>query len=88
MSEKKSIKETLEMLDGLGAVAVAVKKIAADGKVNASDLAHVIDLAKKVDVLAAAVDGAGEIVEELKDLDEMEVMTILAKLYEISNKLK
>ena len=84
MSDKKSIKETKELLEGLGKVAVAAKKIGADGKVNAMDLNVIVALASDITVLSEAVKGAGEIPAELKDLDQAEVLEIIQCLYKIS----
>jgi hypothetical protein len=78
------IKETKELLEGLGKVAVAAKKIAANGKIDASDLIVLIDLAKDIDALSESVKGVKEIPSELKDLDQAEVLEIIAKLYSIS----
>lgn len=83
----KSIKETKELLAGLGKVAVAAKKIAADGKVNASDLVTLMDLIKDVSVISEGLKGAGEIPAELKDLDEVEVLEIIACIYKISDEI-
>ncbi len=84
---KKSIKETKELLEGLGMLASSAKKIAADGKINAGDLQELIELAKNVDVLSKAVKGAGDIPAELKDLDEVEVLEIIGCLYKISEEI-
>lgn len=81
------IKETKELLEGLGKLAKAVAKIAEDGKIKPDDLQVVLDLAKDVNVLAEAVKGAKEIPSELKDLDEKEVMEIIACLYAISKEI-
>ena len=82
-----TIKETKELLEGLGKVAVAAKKIAADGKVNAEDLSVLIDLVTDVDSLSAAVKDAGDIPSELKDLDQAEVLEIINLLYTISDEV-
>ena len=81
------IKETKELLVGLGKVAVAAKKIAADGKINADDLSVLIDLSKDMAVLAEAVIGTAEIPKELSDLDEAEVLEIIGLLYSISKEV-
>lgn len=74
--ESKSVKETTEFIAGVAEVAVTVKKIRADGKVDASDLKHVLDLAKKHDILTAAVKDANDIPAELKDLTAEELQEI------------
>lgn len=81
------IKETKELLEGLGKIAVTAKKIANDGKVNSEDLQHLMALALEAEALSAAVKGAGEIPSELKDLDEAEVLEIIAVIYDISDQI-
>lgn len=74
--EKKTVKETVEFINGATEVAVAGKLIMADGKVNISDTKHVIELAKKHEVLAEAVKGANEIPAEIKDISLEELQQI------------
>ena len=90
---KVGIKETLEMLDGMGEasvtgkkVVVAVKKALVDG-FGPEDLAILGELMAAMpdtSKLDAAVKGAGDIPEELKDLDKDETIQIIAKIYEQS----
>jgi hypothetical protein len=84
MKNKISIKETKELLVALGLVAVAARKIGKDKKISIDDISALIDLSKDMDKLAEGVQGAGEIPSELGDLDESEVMEIIAGLYKIS----
>lgn len=81
------IKETQELLDGLGKVALLAKKINADGKINADDLQHLMAAAAEVDVLAEAVKGVDQVPEELGDLDKDEVLAIIQKIYSISDEI-
>lgn len=80
----KDIKETLELLDSLGMLAVAGKKIAADGKISVDDLTTLISLSAKLDDLVKGFSGLKEVVEEVKDLDESEVVQIIGKIYQIT----
>lgn len=86
MSEKKSIKETLEMLEGMGEAAAIVKKIA-EGGLSIADLAHIKDVAAALPVMKEAVDGADEIPAELKDLDKVEVTQIIGAIYSQAKKI-
>lgn len=78
---EKSIKETKEILEGLKLVGVAVGKTLADGKVDFSDAANVVELVKQSDALLAAVKGADDAIAELKDLSQEEVLELGAAAY-------
>jgi len=80
---KLGIKNILEIMDAMKIVAASVKKISADGKVSVADLVHLVDIFKNYDVLSLAVQDAGEVVKEIKDLDSEEANQILAKVFEI-----
>lgn len=84
MAEAKGIKETLELLDGVKVLVVEAKKILADGKLSLSDLPVALELLQKFSVLSAAVQGAGEIVGEVKDISGDEANQIIAKVLEIT----
>lgn len=79
--EKKTIKETKELFAGLGLVAKEVKGALADGKIDLSDLSHVLNLGKEHQVLVEAIQGANEVPAELKDLDKEELLEILMLVY-------
>lgn len=79
--EKKSIKETKELFEGLALVAKTVKKIAADKKVDANDIPHVIELAKDAPILLAAIENVKEVPAELKDLDKEELLELIMLVY-------
>lgn len=87
---KKGIKETTEMLEGMGEATVTLKKLAAvfekakENGFGAEDLVHLSSImaaAPDVSKITAAVDGADEIPEELKDLDKAEVLSIIGTIY-------
>lgn len=88
VKESKSVKESLEIIDGIEVLVDAGAEIMEDGKVNLSDVAALVSLAKKFDVLKAAVDGAKEAPEEMKDLDEMELIQLGSKVYGLIKKIK
>lgn len=86
--EKVSIKETLEMADGIQVFAVAGAAIAADGKLSTGDLAHVLGVIKRYQVIVLAMKGLENIPKELKDLDDLEVAQLGLKLVEIVNAVR
>lgn len=69
------IKETKELIEGVGEVVSVVKKVMADGKVNLEDIKHVVgaDHAK----IIAAADNAALIKEEIADLSLEEAKELL-----------
>jgi hypothetical protein len=86
--EKKGISETLELLEGLKIAAIAISKISKDKKVNAEDLPVLIELASEFEVLVKAFNNLSEIPEELKDLEEDEIIAIITKVYSIGKEVK
>lgn len=89
MSEEKlGIKETLEILDGVKAFAITAAKVAKDGKISVADLGAIVDLAKDFDVIKEGYEGADLAVKEMKDLDESEVILLIAKMFEIVKAVK
>ena len=74
--EHRGIKESQEILKAMGNVADLVSNILADGLVNWSDLQHVLNELKSADVYLAAVKGAGDVDDELKDLDDTELVVL------------
>ena len=81
--EKKGIKEIGELIEGLGLLAKAGFKISKDGKVDISDLAHLVEVVKEFDTLMDAFEDLSEIGAEIKDLDESEVIIIIGKLFKV-----
>lgn len=86
--ETKSIAETLELLNGLEIAAKAIAKISKDKAVNAEDLPVLIELASEFELLVKAFSGLQEVPEELKDLDQAEVIAIISKVYSIGKTVK
>lgn len=84
--EPVSIKETKELLEALGEIAVTVKKVAKDG-IKVDDISHLVALAQKMDVIVDGAKGADEIPKELKDLDQTEVLEIIGQIYQISDSI-
>lgn len=88
MTEKKTIAETLELLNGLEIAAAAIAKISKDKKVNAEDLPALVELASEFETLVKAFSNLDEVPQELSDLDEAEVIAIITKVYSIGKKVK
>ena len=86
--EKLGIKESMEILDGVKAFAIASAKVAKDGKISVADLTILVDLAKDFDKMKTGWVGADVAVKEMKDLDEMEVVALIAKMFEIVKAVK
>ena len=82
----KGVKETVELLEGMGAAAALIKKIAKDG-LSVSDLVYLKELSDSLPEFKAAVEGADEIPAELKELDESEVLQIIGTIYSQAKKI-
>jgi len=78
-----SVKETIELLDGLKVIAEVGADIFEDGKLKFNDLTKLTQLADSFTVLSEAVKGLDQIDNEVKDLTIAEITEILTKVYEI-----
>lgn len=83
MAEARGIKQCLELLEGIKVLAVDVKKVLADGKVDLKDLPVLMELLTQFSVLTAAVDGIDQIPAESKDLSSEEIAVLVDKVLEI-----
>lgn len=88
MSEAKSLKETMEVLAALELLALSVKEVMKDGKVDLADLAILVKVASQAEVFVKAVEGVGEVVPEAKDIDAAEAVALVTRLFEIVGKVK
>ena len=84
----KNIKEISELIDGFEAVGVPVAKVFADGKVNALDLPHGLELVQNHKKIIDAVVGIDEVIPEAKDIDPAEAVIIVQKLYAAAKNIK
>lgn len=84
MGEKKGIKETTEILEGLKVLATFAGNVAKDGKVGPADLVYLVDLGSHFPALADAGKDADEALAEIKDLDEAEVLSIVTQVYGVA----
>lgn len=81
MSDAKLGTENIEkVLEGAFKIAVAVKQVAEDKKLSVEDLPAVINLVKEVGSLVEAGKAAPEALEEIKDIDVSEVLSLIAKV--------
>jgi hypothetical protein len=83
----KGIKESKELLEGVKVLAVSAKKIAKDG-VSLADLPEALELIKKIDILVEAVKGVDGIDEEVKDLDQAELVELGVAVFDIVKAIK
>ena len=91
------IKETKEIIAGMGEAAVTLKKLkevfdlVKENGIGAEDIVHLsklIDAAPDFTKLNVAVDDADKALEELQDLDKAEVLEIIGDLYKEAERLK
>jgi hypothetical protein len=86
--ETLPVTEIVEFLDGLKLLSVSGVKVFADGKVNLTDLAIIVDLAKQYDILVSAVKGLDKVPAEIKDIDNAEAIILVSKVFEIIAAIK
>lgn len=73
------VKNTLEVIEAVKIVVVAVKEIAKDG-VGVDDLPKALELLKKYELILAAVNDVKLVVDEAKDIDSAEAVLIVTSL--------
>jgi len=76
-----SVKETLEVVKAIQLVGVDAKKALKDGKINAEDMAIVLDLVKNAQILIDAVEGINLVGAEIKELDQAELIELGSALF-------
>lgn len=86
--EQKGIKELSELLAAVEIIGVAVKKVMKDGKVDFSDAQIVVELGSQFPTLIAAVEGIKEIPAEVVEIDSVEAIELVTKLYAIAKKIQ
>jgi hypothetical protein len=62
-------------------VAILAKKISEDKKVDINDLPHLIAFLPKLGEIVEAFKGAGEAIEEAKDIDVAEVVALIQMIH-------
>jgi hypothetical protein len=71
-----SIKETLELIEGLKAVKKIVEEELGDGFQWQEDISDIITKSQQSEAVKAAIDGISEVYPELKDLDLSEKFSL------------
>jgi hypothetical protein len=67
--------------DSLKEVAILIKKISADKKVDIADIAHLVAFLPKIDEILASMKDLGQAVEEGKDIDVAEIVSLIQKIH-------
>jgi hypothetical protein len=88
MAEQKGVKELLELVAGLKEVALIGKQALKDGKIDLNDLSLLSQLLVKQQVLVAAFEGLGQVVDEAKDLSLDEAMNLIKALLDAAKEVK
>lgn len=78
------IKESMEVLDAVEVLLKDLKKILADGKISFGDIGIIFDLLGQFQVLNLGLQGADQVLVELKDLDSAESELLVAKALAIA----
>jgi hypothetical protein len=81
--ESVGIKESQELLECLEVLAVAGKKIGADGKLSVHDLPVVMGILQNAGIIMAGFQGVKEIKDEAKDYSAEELQALGAKVISI-----
>ena len=88
VKESKTVKESIELLNGLGIIIDGAGEVLEDGKVDWKDINPAIGVVKRFEELAEAVKGANEIPAELKDIDETEMLQLGQAAFVLISKLR
>jgi hypothetical protein len=81
------IKDTMEMIKALDTLADFAGRVMADGQINGADLLAAVDLFQKFDVFSDAFMGVKNIDDEIKDLDEAELVQLGTASYKLVKKI-
>jgi len=82
------IDKIILILEKIEVIGVSAKKVMADGKVDLQDLPVAISLLSEINGMIEAFKGAGEALDEVKDLDGAEALEIVKKLYEVGKEIE
>jgi hypothetical protein len=77
MSEKLGQEKVNAIVEAIGHVVIAGKKISADKKIDLEDLPAAMDLLMKAPAIVAAFKDIGEAFNEVKDTDVAEVVALI-----------
>jgi hypothetical protein len=67
--------------ESLKEIAILIKKISADKKVDIQDLAHLVAFLPKIDNIIVSIKDIGQAVEEGKDIDVAEIVDLIQKIH-------
>lgn len=90
------IKETKEILEGMGEATVSMKKLktvfmkAKDNGFGIEDLIYIseaMDAMPDMDIINSAVKDADKAIDELKDLEQAEVVELIGAIYKQAEKI-
>jgi hypothetical protein len=76
------------LIENIEKLAVAGAKIAADGKVDLTDLPAAVSLLSDITEMVDNFKKAPEAIGEIKDIDAEEAIAIVKKLYEAGKKVE
>ena len=82
------LKEIRQMMLGLKHVSVCVAKVMKDGKVDAADMIHLMELLGKQADLIAAIQGVSVIPSELKGMELDQVGTLVLEILQAVKAVK
>jgi hypothetical protein len=77
---KLGIEKTEALLGSIKELVIVVKKVRADGKYDVNDIAHLVALLPKLPEMFENFKAIGEVVEEGKDFDVAEVISLIQKV--------
>ena len=82
------LKESLEMVKGIDTLLEGLEDALEDGKIDWKDSVTGLKLLNKFSVFSEAAKNANLIPDELKDLDEQEIVTFAKALYPLLKRIK
>lgn len=82
MREKLGVEKIEAILDSVKEIVIAGKKVKEDGKIDASDLVHILPLIQKLPKFIEDFKAIGEAFEEGKDIDVSEAVMLIQKIHE------
>lgn len=78
--EKLGTEKVEKIVDSIGYVVVAAKKISSDKKVNLEDLPAAMELLMKAPEIVNSFKELGDAFQEIKDVDVAEVVSLIQKI--------
>lgn len=88
MSEKLGVDKIEALLESAKELIVLGKKVKEDGKIDVTDLAHVIALLPKIPVFIENFKAIGEAVDEGKELEVAELVELIQKVHKLIKEIE